>query len=160
MRVIVIGNSGAGKTHHATELAAANDLAHLDLDAVAFIAEQAGVRRPLEDSVADVLAFCDANPRVAIEGCYGDIAAALDGTVEGLGLVWLDPGLDVCLAHCRARPWEPHKYPSKDAQDANLEMLLGWVASYETREDWGSRWGHQQVHDAWSGPKQHLVTPS
>ena len=60
-----------------------------------------------------------------IEGCYGDlIAAVLPRTTR---LVFLNPGVDACIANCRARPWEPHKYASKEAQDANLAMLIGWV---------------------------------
>jgi hypothetical protein len=47
-------------------------------------------------------------------------------------LLFIDPGMDACLAHCRNRPWEPHKYASKVEQDEKLEFLLTWVRGYYT----------------------------
>ena len=41
-----------------------------------------------------------------------------------LRVLLLDGGFIPSLA---ARPWEPHKYPSKEAQDANLALLIGWI---------------------------------
>lgn len=50
-------------------------------------------------------------------------------------LIFLNPGVEACVRHCRARPWESHKYPTRDAQDANLAMLIDWVRSYPSRDD-------------------------
>lgn len=55
------------------------------------------------------------------------------------------------------RPWEPHKYPSKEAQDANLEMLIGWIAEYETRTDTFSLAAHRALFDRFTGDKIELT---
>jgi adenylate kinase family enzyme len=153
-RIVVTGNSGAGKSTLAARLAREHGLAHLDLDTVAW---EPGVTPPsraaLATSRAALDAFAAANPAWVIEGCYADLIelAARRSTL----LVFLDPGVEACQAHCRARPWEPHKYPTEEAQDANLPMLLAWVADYETRTDEFSRRRHQEVFDAFSGAKHH-----
>lgn len=81
--------------------------------------------RPSASAEADVSSFCTAHARWVVEGCYSNlIEAAL--RFQSFP-IFLNPGLENCIAHCRSRPWEPHKYPSKQAQDANLEFLLSWV---------------------------------
>ena len=49
----------------------------------------------------------------------------------------VEPGREQCLANCRARPWEPHKYASKAQQDEKLAFLLDWVAAYYERDERG-----------------------
>lgn len=151
MRLVIIGNSGAGKSHHARAVSAEHHLEHLDLDTLVWEPDQIAVQRPLDDARADLDDFARTHDAWVVEGCYGDLVNVLDdGRTE---LRWLDPGVEVCIEHCRARPWEPHKYASREEQDARLPMLLEWVRGYETRTDAWSRAGHAAVHDAWSGPK-------
>jgi hypothetical protein len=73
-------------------------------------------------------------------------------------LVFLDPGVEACLAHNRARAWEPHKYGSKAEQDADLEMLQAWVRQYETRDDDYARRAHQALFDGFAGKKLRRTT--
>jgi adenylate kinase family enzyme len=153
-RVAILGNSGAGKSMLAGWLARAGDLAALDLDTVAWEPGQPAVERPDELAMAEVTAFCAAHPRWVIEGCYANLIAAAFA-FEPL-LVFLNPGPDACAEHCRARPWEPHKFASKQEQDAGLPFLLDWVAAYYTREGPLSLRAHRQVYDAYAGPKVEL----
>ena len=48
---------------------------------------------------------------------------------------FLSPPLEISLAHYAARPWEPHKYPSPQAQAQRLPMLEAWVRQYGSRSD-------------------------
>ena len=130
-RILITGNSGSGKSTMAAQVAAEYGLPHLDLDTLAW--ESPAVRRPLDDSVAAIRAFLDRNPQWVIEGCYtGLLEAVLPHATE---LRFLNPGVEACVRNCRSRPWEPHKYPSVEAQNQNLEMLIRWVREYETRDD-------------------------
>jgi hypothetical protein len=89
-----------------------------------------------------------------VEGCYANlIEVALQ--CEPL-LVFLNPGLDGCTANCLNRPWEPQKYPSKQAQDANLKLLMSWVAEYYTRDGPMSLRAHQEIYRGYSGRKFEL----
>src|SRR5262249_45161870 len=72
-------------------------------------------------------------------------------------LIFLNPGVEVCIANARARPWEPHKYPSREAQDANLEMLVRWIRDYETRADVFSLRAHRALFDSFGGGKVEVT---
>lgn len=154
-RVAVIGNAGAGKSTLARALAARLGTEALDLDGVYWEPGRIAVRRELAHARADLAAFCDARRRWVVEGCYGELVAGLFAR-EPL-LVWLDPGREACLRHCRARPWEPTKFASAAEQDAHLDALLAWVTAYDTRDDGLSRAAHRELFEAYAGPKRHLV---
>ncbi len=147
-----MGNSGSGKSTLAKRLSTEHSLAHLDLDTLAWLATTPPQRAP--DGLAKLDAFMTTE-RWVIEGCYADLLAhAAKRCTE---LVFLNPGVDVCIAHCRARPWEPHKYASKQAQDANLPMLVEWVRAYETRTDEFSLPAHRRLFESFAGVKRELT---
>lgn len=153
-RIAIIGNAGSGKSTLAWQLAGQLDLALLDLDIVAWEPDRIAVPRPPAAAVADVKAFCRSYPQWVVEGCYPDlIGTTLQWRPH---LVLLDPGLDQCLANCRARPWEPHKYRSRAEQDRKLDMLLAWVAGYYHRGGDMSLEAHEALFEAYRGPKQRL----
>ena len=155
MRVAIVGNSGSGKSTLAGQIAAAHSIASLDLDTVAWEPGKIAVARPPEAAAADVTAFCATRDRWVVEGCY----AALVGHAIAYSplLLFVDPGIDACLAHCRNRPWEPHKYASKAEQDAKLEFLLTWVRGYYTRDDDLSLSAHRTLFESYHGLKLRLA---
>ena len=154
MRVLVMGNSGSGKSWYARELAQQHGLAHLDLDTIYFEPGRVAVQRPMQQVLADLHAFIGAHQRWVVEGCYGDvIEAALPACSE---LVFMNPGKDTCLANNGRRPWEPHKYASKELQDSMLPFLLDWVGKYYERDDNCSYAFHQRVFDAFDGAKRTI----
>lgn len=150
MRYLVVGNSGAGKSTLAKRLPGA----HLDLDTLAW--DPGPVRRATAASAREIDAFTAAHDRWVIEGCYADLLAHV--APRATTLVFVDPGVDACIANARARPWEPHKYASKAEQDANLEMLVGWIRDYATRDDAFSLAAHRALFEAFGGEKHHLTS--
>ena len=155
MKIIVMGNAGAGKSTLSKKLIARIPAARLSLDEVAF---SGGVeRRPLAESVADVKRFMLNNAHWIIEGCYADIIEAVLDDCESL--VFLNPGVDVCVAHCHARPWEPEKFASAAEQARNLENLLEWVRAYPHRSDEYGLQRHRALYDAFAGNKWELLWP-
>lgn len=156
MRMVVLGNSGSGKSTLAARVSGAAGAAHLDLDTLAWEPEMPPRRRPVDASTRDLRAFMDAHEAWVIEGCYADLlAVAAECCTE---LVFLNPGIDACVANARARPWEPHKYPSKEVQDARLEMLIEWIRNYATRSDVFSLTAHRALFDGFAGAKRELTT--
>jgi hypothetical protein len=95
------------------------------------------------------------NDSWVIEGCYGELVEAASGHCTELA--FLNPGLETCLAQNKKREWEPHKYPSKEAQDAMLEQLQVWVAGYYQRQDQWSYHAHRRIFDSFTDRKrEHL----
>jgi adenylate kinase family enzyme len=155
-RFLIFGNSGAGKSTLAKTLQAQHGLAHLDLDTLAWDPGEVPTRRSIEASLADIHAFLAREPSWVIEGCYADLLEPLLPHADALR--FLNPGTEACIAHCRARPWEPHKYASKAEQDRNLEFLIAWVREYETRDGPLSLAAHRALFEAFAGDKLELCS--
>ena len=155
MRIVILGNAGSGKSTLAKSLARTQRMPMLDLDTLVWEPDLVAVQRPDELVFSDIAQFCRESDDWVVDGCYGDLVEAV--LPHGPLLIFLEPGQDVCVANCRTRPWEPHKYRSKQEQDDHLEDLLGWVRSYYDLDGSMSLAGHRAVFDGYAGPKQ-LVT--
>ena len=159
MKLVIFGNSGSGKSTLAKRLISARSpmnpaasIAYLSLDHIAWNPDVQ--RKPLEESIALLQAFVEQESQWIMEGCYGDlVAAALSYCDE---LWFLNPGVDVCLSHCRQRPWEPDKFASSEEQDAALNSLMEWVRTYESRTDEFGLYRHRQVFDEFTGHKREF----
>ena len=149
MKVVLLGNAGAGKSTLSRKLLEKEAAGRLSLDELAF--SEGAERRPLSESVEEALSFIESHDSWIIEGCYSDIVEPLLPFAETL--IFLNPGVDVCIRHCRARPWEPDKFDSKEAQDSNLQNLLAWVREYETREDEYGLKRHRKLFESFVGEK-------
>ncbi len=155
MKVIILGNAGAGKSTLARKLIARQPAARLSLDEVAFLG--GAERRPLQDSVEAVKRWISEQDSWIIEGCYADILEPVLACADEL--IFLNPGIEACLAHCRSRPWEPEKFSSRQEQDANLDNLLQWVGSYDTRTDDYGLARHKELYESFEGKKRELGHP-
>ncbi|MFT5164479.1 MAG: adenylate kinase family enzyme [Alteromonadaceae bacterium] len=156
VKILIFGNSGAGKSTLAKKLAVSKNLAHLDLDTLAWQPIPAGStappgRLPLKQSRQQIDIFTNANPHWIIEGCYTDLLEMLSDEADEI--IFMDLDVNLCIANAANRPWEPHKYPSKTAQDKNLPMLTQWIQQYTERDDGFSHQAHQGFYEAFKGNK-------
>ncbi|MFK8029059.1 MAG: AAA family ATPase [Gammaproteobacteria bacterium] len=152
-KVIIFGNSGSGKSTLAKRLSH-EGLAHLDLDTLAWV-DGSAERAPINESRAKIESFMAEHASWVIEGCYADLlSVALAHATE---LVFMNLPIELCIENARNRPWEPHKYESKAAQDANLDMLTSWIAQYDEREDVFSRAAHHKLYSEYTGTKRMII---
>lgn len=108
----------------------------------------------LDKSVDLLMAFIREQKDWIIEGCYSDIIAQALPHCEKL--IFLNPGINICVQHCRMRPWEPEKFESSEQQDAHLHNLIHWVKEYETRDDEYGLKRHRQLFDSFKGTKREF----
>ncbi|WP_028470739.1 AAA family ATPase [Neptunomonas japonica] len=149
-KVLLFGNSGSGKSTLAKELCE-RGLAHLDLDSLAWLPTMPPLRKPLIDSQKEISKFIESNTGWVIEGCYSDlIEVAISESNE---IIFMNLPVDACIANAKSRPWEPHKYANKQAQDANLGMLLDWIVLYPERTDTFSMAAHNELYEKYQGKK-------
>ena len=150
-RIVIFGNSGSGKSTLAKELQRDNDLPHLDLDLIAWQPTSPPERKPIFESSQEIRAFMDSNAQWVIEGCYADLLEIV--IPESSEIIYLNLPVEACISNARNRPWEPHKYESKEAQDANLDMLIDWIAQYADRNDTFSKPAHEKLFKDYEGKK-------
>lgn len=156
LRVAILGNSGSGKSSLARALSALAHVPTLDLDTIAWEHGEPPTPRAEHQALEDVREFCRQHPSWIVEGCYANLlppALAHQPT-----LLFLNPGRAACLANCRSRPFEPHKYASPEEQHARLDALLAWVAAYDTRTGPLSLAAHRACFATYPGPKRELLS--
>jgi adenylate kinase family enzyme len=150
-KILIFGNSGSGKSTLAKELCESEDLSHLDLDTLAWKVSSPPERNPLNESDKEIQKFIKSRDRWVIEGCYADLLKkALPFSSE---IIFMNLPISTCILNAKNRPWEPHKYESKEAQDANLDMLIDWISQYGKRKDTFSEQSHLALYESFRGKK-------
>ena len=150
-KIVIFGNSGSGKSTLARELKEAEKLAHLDLDSIAWLPTSPPLRKPINEAKVEIDAFLNSNSQWVVEGCYSDLLEIVIS--EASEIIYLNLPVEICIANAKRRPWEPHKYESKEAQDSNLKMLISWITEYPDRDDTFSMSSHKALYDGYEGKK-------
>jgi adenylate kinase family enzyme len=158
-KIVIFGNSASGKSSLAKKFASTYQLAHLDLDTLAWLPSSAPAAPPQRQSIdvsgAEINAFINQHKTWVIEGCYSDLLAHT--LTQCREVVFMNLPVELCIENAKNRPWEPHKYESKEAQDSNLAMLIDWIAQYEQRTDNFSKAAHQKLFDEFTGKKVQYI---
>ncbi|MEH6710371.1 MAG: shikimate kinase [Paraglaciecola polaris] len=154
MCIVIFGNSGAGKSTFAQRIVKRHNIAHLDLDTLAWLPTEIPERAPIADSMHSVNAFINTQKNWVIEGCYGDLLENILSRASQL--IFMDLPIAVCISNAHTRPWEPHKYSSEEEQHANLPMLLDWITQYKSRDDTFSFHTHNALFEAHQGAKARI----
>ncbi len=153
-KILVFGNSGSGKSTLAKKLSNSYGLVHLDLDTLAWEPSSPPKRKPLIESGQEIFSFINSNGGWVIEGCYSDLLEI--AVPKSNEIIFMNLPVETCIANAKSRPWEPHKYESKEAQDANLKMLIDWIAQYTERVDTFSEVAHNELYEKYSGKKSMI----
>ena len=154
-KLIIFGNSASGKSTLAKYLSNKENLAHLDLDTLAWLDCLPPQRTPLNECKIKIDSFIMQHNAWVIEGCYSDLLALVASAANEVIFINLD--IEACVENAKQRPWEAHKYASKTAQDKNLAMLINWIRDYKTRVDEFSFHAHQKFYENFSGKKVQYV---
>lgn len=155
-KILVFGNSGAGKSTLSKKISFDENIAHLDLDTLAFKKDSPMQRREIDESIKEIEAFLEQHDTWVIEGGYADIFEYLLSKANEM--IYLDLSAENCQENARNRLWEPHKYESKKAQDKNLDMLLDWILDYYSRNDTFSKSSHNALFDDFTGKKVRVTS--
>jgi adenylate kinase family enzyme len=117
--ILIFGNSGSGKSTLAKNICKSQGLAHLDLDSLAWEETTPPERKNLNTSKKEIDNFIKMNDSWVIEGCYTDLLELAKSYSSEV--IFMNLPIEDCISNAKSRPWEPHKYESKQAQDENLD---------------------------------------
>ncbi|PCH93805.1 MAG: shikimate kinase [Gammaproteobacteria bacterium] len=152
--ILIFGNSGSGKSTLAKSICKSQDLAHLDLDSLAWEETTPPERKSLNTSKKEIDNFSKANDSWVIEGCYTDLLELAESYSSEI--IFMNLPIENCISNAKSRSWEPHKYESKQAQDKNLGMLIDWISQYTKRDDTLSMSAHQNFYNNYNGKKRTI----
>lgn len=144
-RVLIMGNSGSGKSWLAARLSAFNKLPVTDLDTLNWQQGGYGRARAKADVLNDVLAIAESE-RWIIEGVYGWIAEKVAAYASHV--IWLTPEPAECVENITARGIR-----NSGSVEA-FKALLEWASLYEKRTGMSSYQGHLSVFSQVSHSRQ------
>jgi len=147
-RVVIIGNSGSGKSHLARQLFSklGTDVIHLDQH----FWEPGGFnkKRPTEVVQAEIRRLSQ-NENWIMEGVFGDLAAiALENATA---LIFLNKTWDECKAALLDRGSESSKQLDPVSAEESFQELMTWAEGYTQRENSRSLKGHVRLFADFNG---------
>lgn len=143
-RILILGNSGAGKSWLAARLAPRLASPDIDLDHIHW--EPGGYGHARDKAAARALVEqAAAGERWIIEGVYGRLAQI--ALPRATALIWVRLPVEECLANLRRRGVR------RGAGAEELHGLMCWAGDYDRRDDSSARAGHAALFAAFTGPK-------
>ena len=145
-RVLIIGNSGSGKSWLARRLAEKIALPAIDLDNLNWEPGGYVKARAKEAVLKDALTMAS-EAHWIMEGVYGWIADSV--LAYATHIIWLTPDPAECVENIKARGVR------NSGSATDFTALLEWSAAYETRTGSSSYQGHLAVF-AKASPAQQI----
>jgi adenylate kinase family enzyme len=152
-RIVIIGNSGSGKSYLAAQLGARLAVPVTHLDQLFWEPGGFTVKRPQARVLRDIERVKQ-NPRWIAEGVFGELARRFLEDAEAL--IWLDMDWAICHSNLLQRGSESDRQPDPQAAEASFQRLLVWASQYWAREDLRSHRGHQAIFDTFPRAKRAL----
>lgn len=149
-RIVIIGNSGSGKTYLGQRLSDRLHLEVIHLDKLFWEPGGFNVKRPKEIVYAEIATLAQGENWI-VEGVFGELAQAFFANAEQL--IWLDIDQETCLNSLLQRGSEGFNQLDQQSAEENFQKLLTWASAYWQRQDLRSRCGHALLFEQFNGKK-------
>lgn len=157
MKIIIIGNSGSGKSYTGQKLSCIKQLPCTHLDKIFFRPGGFTVsdERPIEDVYKD-LDKVRLSDQWIIEGIFGDLIERC--SPNATHFLFLDLSQDQCEKGLRLREFQPENWNDPEIGRSVFEDLINWAINYWNRNDRFSHEYHLRLYDSFVGIKCRLQT--
>ncbi len=157
-RILIIGNSGSGKTWLSQRLSELLNVGVIHFDDIFW--EQGGFNKKRErEIVYQEITKLSQGDNWIMEGVFGDLA--LKAIPYATTLIFLNKEWSECKKALISRGSQSSKQlcSEKDAE-ANFQNLISWASEYYKRNSPSSLVGHSKLYNNFSKPKYELCSRS
>ncbi|WP_234782732.1 AAA family ATPase, partial [Vibrio anguillarum] len=154
-KILIIGNSGSGKSWLSGQLSKRLRLKEVHLDSVVW--EPGGYNQKRSpETIKSELVKLSMDPSWIVEGVFGALIEELIPHADTL--LFLDLNWAVCKASLLARGSESSKQLDVVEADKNFKELLTWASEYSIRTSKTSRQFHDYLFSNFSGTKVRFTS--
>lgn len=149
-KVLIIGNSGSGKSWLSSRLATQLNLKEVNLDSIVWEPGGFNIQRTA-DLIEKELQSILKDDSWVVEGVFGKLAEQLICSTDML--LFLDLEWKHCKSSLLLRGCESDKQSNKKLAQDNFQKLLVWASEYNSRDSKSSLKFHNQLFDNFKGEK-------
>ncbi len=155
MRIIIVGNSGSGKTWLANNLARVYGCQVIHLDHVFW--ESGGFdKKRSPEVVTEMINESKKGESWIAEGVFGDLAGKF--SERGQCFIWLDIDWPICRDRLLMRGSESKTHMGRKESEEGFRELLEWASLYYQRKNARSYEGHMKLINDFHGEKVILAS--
>ncbi|MBU2712991.1 AAA family ATPase [Zooshikella harenae] len=153
MKVVIVGNSGSGKTWLANEISQSLSIPKVSLDDLFW--QQGGYTQKRDTREINYL-INESKKELAwiVEGVFGELAKEYLDIADCL--IWLDLEWNICKQRILNRARENAQEPYYKQTEQSLNALLQWAEQYYERRDLRSYLGHKKLFEMFDRNKYHF----
>jgi adenylate kinase family enzyme len=154
-KVIVVGNSGSGKTWLGKRIATILKIPHISLDGI--IWEPGGYNMKRSELVieAEIKRIQDSK-RWVVEGVFGHLIDHFVSFADTL--IYLDQPWEECKKNLLTRGSESSKQLCNETAEKNYQALIEWASKYDTRDSKASKNYHCSLFECFSGKTYRIYS--
>lgn len=152
-KIIILGNSGSGKTWLGKKLSTVRKTPYIALDDIFWEPGGFNKKRKKIDVKADIRGIQESKCWI-VEGVFGHLVEPLIPFADTL--IYLDIPWKECKKNLIKRGSESSKQRDHVIAEDKFQKLLVWASEYDTRESKASKNYHCSLLDCFSGEKHRI----
>lgn len=149
-RIVILGNSGSGKTYLARKLTHILQSPIIHLDHLFWETGGYTQKRHIEVVHREIRDLAEGSNWI-MEGVFGELAAIALG--RATTFIFLNKDWEECESSLIERGPEAHKQHDALQAEESFRDLLAWAKNYTKRENSRSLQGHMKLYENFNGTK-------